>query len=285
MVMGQLKIISLGMGVQSTALWYMSNHGHIEQADYAVFADTGAEKTATIEYYNWIVEKYNPTDIVQEWDVPIIRISEKNIYNDLMNQSNSSGNRFASIPAFTGNGSGMLKRQCTSEYKITQVDKAIKRLYGLGKNQRFPKTEIWYGITQDEMHRMSIPQQKWKINVYPFIGYKITSDGKHERYSSNFYRRSDIIEFYKKIGWSPPVKSSCFFCPYQSDQSWIFLKNNYPDDFKKANEIDKKIRDSSKRGINEPIFLHRSCKPIEKINFEDSQNDLWDDECSGNCMI
>jgi len=277
--MNKLKIISLGMGVQSTALWYMSSFGYMDRADYAIFADTGAEKTATMEYFETIYEKkYHNA-------VPIIRINEKNIYDDLMGQSNSSGNRLASIPAFTNNGGGMLRRQCTSEYKISQVDKAIKRLYGLTKHQRFPKTEIWYGITQDEMHRMSIPQQKWKINVYPFIGYKITADGNSERYSDEFYRRSDIVEYYKKIKWPLPVKSSCFFCPYQNNESWMFLKNVYPGDFKKAIEVDSAIRNSSKRGINEPIFLHRKCEPLEDIDFDNNQADLFDDECSGNCML
>lgn len=278
--MESLKIISLGMGVQSTALWYMSNCGMIEKADYAIFADTGAEKTATMEYYNWIRKKHKGT-----WDIPIIKINDRNLYQDLMNQSNSSGNRFASIPAFTNNGSGKLRRQCTAEYKISQVDKIIKRLYGKIGKQRYPKTEIWYGITQDEMHRMNIPEQKWKINVYPFIGYKIYSNGTHERYLDEFYRRSDIVEFYKKVKWPLPVKSSCFFCPYQNKENWMFLKNVYPDDFTKAIEVDKQIRNSSKRGIKEPIFLHRSCKPLEEIDFENLEYDLYDDECSGNCMI
>jgi len=275
--MESLKIISLGMGVQSTALWYMANYGLIEKADYAIFADTGAEKTPTLEYWDKI------QDIPKR--VPLIRIAEKNLYKDLMDQSNSSGNRLASIPAFSCNGSGMLRRQCTSEYKISQVDKAIKKLYGLSGKQRFPQTEIWYGITQDEMHRMSIPQQKWKINVYPFIGYKIYADGKHKQYKTKFYRRSDLIEFYREIGWSPPVKSSCYFCPYQNNKAWALLKNVYPEDFERAVEVDKKIRNSSKRGIKEPIYVHRSLKPLDEIDFDDLQMDLFDDECSGNCMI
>ncbi len=269
------------MGVQSTALWYMSNHGLIDKADYAIFADTGAEKTATMEYYEWMLEQYFYRDL----NVPIIRVNEKNIYNDLMNRSNSTGNRFASIPAFSGNGTGMLRRQCTSEYKIYQVDKGIKQVYGLKKYQRYPKTEVWYGITQDEMQRMCIPRQKWKINVYPFLGYRIYADGENERYSDKIYRRSDIIEFYKKIGWTPPIKSSCFFCPFHANSEWIELKAKYPNDFKRAVEIDKIIRNSTSKGIKTNIYLHRSLKPIDEINFENTQGDLFDDECSGNCML
>ncbi len=136
--MENMKIIALGMGVQSTALWLMSSLGYIKpRADYAIFADTGAEKTATIEYFN---------NLNYDNYIPLIKVNYKNIYKDLMKGENSSGNRFASIPAFSENG-GMLRRQCTSEYKINQVDKKIRELYGLKKNQRYPKTEIWYGIT------------------------------------------------------------------------------------------------------------------------------------------
>ena len=38
-----LKIISLGMGVQSTAVYLMSSLKYkLEKADYAIFADPGA---------------------------------------------------------------------------------------------------------------------------------------------------------------------------------------------------------------------------------------------------
>lgn len=44
-----LKIISLGLGVQSTALYYMSSMGELPRCNYAIFVDTGKEKKKTIE--------------------------------------------------------------------------------------------------------------------------------------------------------------------------------------------------------------------------------------------
>ena len=38
-----MKIISLGLGIQSTAMYIMSTLGDIDRADYAIFADPGAE--------------------------------------------------------------------------------------------------------------------------------------------------------------------------------------------------------------------------------------------------
>ena len=37
-----MKIISLGLGIQSTAMYLMSSLGLINRADYAIFADPDA---------------------------------------------------------------------------------------------------------------------------------------------------------------------------------------------------------------------------------------------------
>jgi len=272
-----MKIISLGVGVQSTALYYMSSMGELPRADVAIFADTGAEKTATSEYYDYLMnwEKENN-------GILIYKATYKNLNTDIRNQQNSSGNRLASIPAFSENG-GMLRRQCTSEYKIYQVDKMIRELQGLKPKQRFRECEIWYGITLDEMQRISIPSQKWKTNVYPLIGYKTFHWGRSEKISDNVFRRGDIVNWYESHNLPVPVRSSCVFCPFQSDKNWLYLKQNYPKDFQEAIEVDALIRDSSKRGVKEKIYVHRSRKPLSEVEFDENQKEL--EECSGVCML
>lgn len=49
-----LKVILLGLGQQSTALYFMSSLGEIPRADYAVFSDPGAEDPATYDYLEWL---------------------------------------------------------------------------------------------------------------------------------------------------------------------------------------------------------------------------------------
>jgi len=272
-----MKVLSLGIGVQSTALYYMSSTGEMPRADVAIFADTGAEKTATSEYYDFLMDWQKANN-----GIPIYKATYRNLMQDLRNRSNSSGNRFASIPAFSANG-GMLRRQCTSEYKITQVDKMIKEIHGLKLRQRYPKCEIWYGITLDEMQRIAIPIQKWKTNVYPLVGYHTTADGKCLKISDMVMRRGDLLNWYEKHNLSVPVRSSCVFCPFQSDKNWLYLKRNYPKDFQDAVEVDALIRDSSKRGVKEKIYVHRSLKPLSEVEFDENQMEF--DECSGMCML
>ena len=273
----EMKVISLGVGVQSTVLYYMSSIGELPRADVAIFADTGAEKTATSEYYDYLLNWQKENN-----GIPIYKATYKDLMKDLKKQTNSSGNRFASIPAYSANG-GMLRRQCTSEYKIQQVDKKIKEILGLDKHARFPKCEIWYGITLDEIRRVAVPVQKWKTNIYPLIGYGTTHDGKSYKVSDIVMRRGDLNKWYEDHNLPIPARSSCVFCPFQSDKNWLHLKRNYPNDFQDAIDVDRLIRDSSKRGIKEKIFVHKSMKPLSEVKFDENQLEF--DECSGECML
>ena len=276
-----MKIISLGVGVQSTALYLMSSMGEIERYDYAIFADTGGEKTATLGYYDYLIRWQALNN-----GIPLYRADYKNILLDLLNQSNSSGNRFASTPAFTNESgeTGMLRRQCTNEYKIAQVNKKIREILQLTKRQRFPQIEIWQGITIDEAHRMKVPQEKWKVNVYPFCGYKSYPDGKCEKIDTPRMTRNDIMNWYAKNNYKLPEKSSCVFCPFQSDQNWLRLKKTNPADFEMDCKVDEAIRDSTKRGNKSKIYLHDSLKPLREVNFNENQTTIWGN-CSDDCDI
>jgi hypothetical protein len=64
--------------------------------------------------------------------------------HDLIHWKNSTGQRFASIPAFTsatpGVTGGMLRRRCNAEYKINVVERVIGRqVVGLRPRRRMPK--------------------------------------------------------------------------------------------------------------------------------------------------
>lgn len=266
-----LNVISLGMGVQSTAMYLMSCTGELPRADYAVFADTGREKTATMKMLRWLLQWKK-----KNGGIEIIIVKEKNLYQDLLSPEPG---RFASIPAYTTKGGGMLRRQCTNEYKIEQVDKAIRNLYGLDARMWTRPTTIWKGITIDEVERVSIPQEGWKTYLYPFCGYQT------QKVDSPTMSRTDILAWYGRTGFPVPAKSSCVFCPYQSDAAWKELKETYPKDFADAVRVDEAIRNSTQKGITEPAFLHRSGTPLKDVKFQEGNADLWSGECSGNCHV
>ena len=243
-----MKVISLGVGVQSTAMYLMSSIGRIDRADHAVFADPGAESPKTYEILQYLQDWAKSND-----GIPIHVNSEKNLYKDLLKGTNSTGQQFAGIPAFTENN-GMLRRQCTSEYKIKPVVQSIRKLHGLLPRKRMPMTQVWLGISLDEIERMKISQLPRIDYVYPLIEKRMS--------------RSDCIKFFKEIDFPVPPKSSCVFCPYYDSKGWKNMKANDSKSFQKAINVDKALRHGR---IKEKIFLHRSLTALEDVEFADQQ--------------
>jgi hypothetical protein len=125
---------------------------------------------------------------------------------------------------------------------------------------------------------MCVPQEKWKINVYPFCGYKVYPDGNCKKIDSKVMSRNNVFNWYKEKQLLIPEKSSCVCCPFQADYNWLRLKTTAPKDFETACEVDRKIRDSSMKGIKSKIYLHDSLLPLSEINFDENQATIW-----GNC--
>lgn len=276
------QIISLGLGVQSTAMYFMSSIKELPPAEVAVFSDTGKESAATYDYLDYL-KKWQK----QNGGIRIEVLNGKNLYQDLLNKSRVT--RFATIPAFTSNPdgkTGMLRRQCTGDYKIKPVNDYIRdKVYGLPKGARRPLTSVWIGITLDEAERMSIPKERWKVNHYPFLGMTVDSWGNVERIPWSLVRtRDSVLEWYGLKGIPVPPKSSCVFCPYQSDHTWAMRKSQAPEDFKAAVMVDEAIRNSTRQGVNNPVYLHRSCKPLAEVEFDSAQTVEWG-ECSGTCHL
>ena len=252
-----MKIISLGMGVQSTCLYLMSSMNLYEKADYAIFADPGAESNETYKMLDWLLNWGKNNN-----GIPIIINKEKNILKDVLNLTNSSGQNYITIPVFNSQGKPVT-RQCTMEYKIRPVVKEIRKLYKLKKHFNLPKTELWLGISIDEVSRMKENRIKPLKNKFPLI--------------EKMYSRQDCIDFFKKNNFPIPVKSSCVFCPYTSNSTWRERKKSNNTEWKTAVKVDKKIRNSYKENnyLISKVYLHKQCKPLEEVYFGEDQLDLF----------
>jgi 3'-phosphoadenosine 5'-phosphosulfate sulfotransferase (PAPS reductase)/FAD synthetase len=120
------RVLSLGAGVQSTALLLMMIHGEIPKADAVIFADTGWEPKIV---YTHLVKTAR---FMAENNMPFIpSFSRKH-----SSRCTESKKTFASMPLYTlkpdGNKS-MVRRQCTREYKIDPVNKMQRNLLVLKK--------------------------------------------------------------------------------------------------------------------------------------------------------
>lgn len=275
------KFLSLGLGVQSTCLYFMSSMGVLPRVNAAIFADLGREKAGTLRYLDYLLNWMN-----ENGGIPITVIRNKNLYQDLLNNVNSRERRFSSIPAFTRNedgSQGMLRRQCTGEYKIDQVDTAIRK-YFKKDNLRGYQVEVWKGISRDELDRMSEPDVQWKTHTYPFTHYRVSAK-EYTRYDPGIptMTRNDIENWFRQHNLPIPPKSSCVFCPYQSDASYAYMQENEPENFEAACLVDDAIRNSSKKGTGQPVYLHESMIPLREVVFKKGRPDLWHGDCSGGC--
>lgn len=282
-----LLIQSNGMGVQSFAMYLMASTGYLPRFDYSIFVDLGAEKTKTLYYWEWLKVWAKENN-----GIPLIRIGKKNLKSDTLNGLKSADTRFVSIPFFssgTGKKEGMLKRQCTGEYKIRQVNQCIKKLQGLRGNQRYQEAFIFLGISIDEMSRMGSPEPVKLTNVFPFCNYQLgyrrgNYSFRDPGHVSLPMSRAQIENWLIQKGYPVPPKSSCKFCPYTTNDEWLDMKINDPNDFADSVLFDQKIRDGKPGVHNSKLYLHRSCKPLNEVDFtKDRGNDMF--ECGGTCHV
>lgn len=282
-----LHIQSNGGGVQSICMYYQSCLGFLPRFDYSIFVNLGAEKPGTIkaiqEAKKWAVENNG---------IPIIEITNMNLATDTIDSITGKKDRFVSIPFFssgTDGSIGMIRRQCTSEYKIRQVNQCIKHLQGKSGNQRYDPAYVWLGITIDEISRLSSPEPVKFTNVFPYCNYKTGYDSGRLSFRdpgllNGYYHRMQCIRWLLDNNFKVPPKSSCLFCPYTSDADWLDMKKNDPDTFALAVEFDHSIRIGKPGKTNSLLYLHRSGLPLDEVVFKPhNSGDLF--ECSGHCHV
>lgn len=266
----KLKILSFGGGVQTVTLAAMCALGDYERPDALVFADTGWETTTTYEYLIWFRQW------LKEHGMGIITRTQGNIRKDAL----SVNHRFASMPLYTtakDGSKGILRRQCTNEYKIKVVVRTIREIIGLRRNEHL-KTPIdmWLGISCDEVIRMKPSQMPMFTNIYPLIDLE-------------YFRKTgekNCIDYLKSNNIPIPPRSACIGCPYHSDDSWIELKRDNPKDFEDACEFDELIRNRIQKKTESygQVFLHNSRKPLREVEFG-NQMTLFGEECEGYCGL
>lgn len=268
-----IDIISLGAGVQSSSMALLAAHGEIEpMPQLAIFADTGWEPRGV---YNWLAW------LETQLPFPVVRVGNCGIRRDQISArvrgKAEDGQRWASIPYFTQQPDGKIgkiRRQCTTEYKIEPITKYIRRaVLGLGKGQHAPKQPVirqWRGISTDEASRMKPSREKWIEVRYPLAMELGLS-------------RAGCLAWMQKNGYPQPPRSACLGCPFHSDYEWSEIKKR-EDEWRDVVEFDRAIRDAG--GMRGKTYLHRSCQPLDEIDFTNAaQAELFDEECEGMCGL
>ena len=270
----QFHVLSLGAGVQSTTLYLLAMEG-VTRCDVAIFADTQDEPEAVYRHLEWLKSLNGP---------PLLIRTKGRLGNDLLRGVNSTGQRFASIPAFTdGADTGMIRRQCSKEYKTEVVERAIRReVVGLEPKRALPRdvtVHQYIGISWDERARAVDVERRMKRGwtaIFPLIDRRWT--------------RADCKHFLSSRVPHEVPKSACVYCPFHDDRQWQRLKDAGGPDWARVVQIDTALRipgNIVNRNLDQKLYLHRSCKPITDVDFVNQNQESFGFmmECQGMCGV
>lgn len=209
---GEKRIIvdSYGGGRQSVSLIVLAAEGALQRPDIIVMADTGREKSATLDYMHDHVNPYLAKHGMGEVKIAPHTLATVDLY---------AHNGDMLMPVFTEDGK--LPTYCSGEWKRDVVARQL-RLWGV------TECEQWIGFSYDEARRVSPSRRNWIKNKYPLIEMGISVEGCRI-----------IVE---KAGLPPAPKSCCWCCPHLKPEQWAEMRAEHPDDFARAVELDEKLR-------------------------------------------
>lgn len=258
----RVPVISLGAGVQSTTLTLMAAAGAFGTIpELAIFADTGWEPASVYDHLEWLSRH------LETIGIEVARVSAGNIRDDSLAAAEPSGRRFASMPLHlrnTDGGKGQLRRQCTKEYKLAPIRRALR-------SRGYTAVEIWLGISLDEVVRMKPSGLRWIENRWPLIEARVT--------------REDCINWLHEHDYPTPPKSACIGCPYMDAGRWLDLRENRPEEWREALEVDRALRRLPR--VTGETFLHAQLVPLDQAVLDPSDIGQlsFADECEGYCGV
>lgn len=266
----KLRVLSLGAGVQSTAMALMAAHGELgPMPDCAIFADTGWEPTPVYDHLRWLMSAN-----VLPFPVYIARRPGRDLGDHAIALASGDLPREGSVPPpfFVKNPAGMFPKQCSGEFKRDVIAREARRLLGDRFRQgEHAQVEFWLGISTDEMQRMKDARKKWQVNRFPLIEARMS--------------RRDCLAWLRRNDYPEAPKSACIFCPFHRDDQWRELLKGQ--DRERLIAFDRAIRPGF-HGMKGQAFLHRQRVPIEEVDLstpvDRGQTEFgFLQECEGMC--
>lgn len=264
-----LFVTSYGGGIQSTALLVLAAQGKINYTTF-LFANVGedSENPATIEYVRAIAVPYAQSHGIEV--IEVARVKQDGTRETLYGRITRPGSKSIGIPVRMSNGAPAM-RACTSDFKIQVIDKWLRE-HGAKKEGAV----VALGISLDEFQRArndsGLP---WKKLVYPLLDMRLD--------------RQDCTNIIRDAGLLIPPKSSCWFCPYHSLRTWQTMRQEEPELFWKANDLEHFINMRRRTHGQDSVWFTDKGKSLEQVTTDLVQNDLFsseDDMCeSGYCFM
>lgn len=288
-----MRVLSLGGGQQSTAIYLMAANGHegVAPLDYAIFADTGEEPSWVLEQVTALAEYRTPegkpgAPILVRWATDSegkqVRLGD--------NLIEGNEGRFATIPAFIkhldlydkhGNAQGKGKRQCTAEFKISVVERTIRReLLGLAPGQAYRGERITqvFGFDFKEGSRI--------VRTKDRLASEILSVGDFPLWDLQ-WKRADCVSYVLEVWGREVLPSACTFCPMVNVRFRRLLKDRDPDGHDRACQVDAALRRpgaAASKQLAGELYIHRSMRPLSEVDLgEDEDSDMFAG-MNGDCL-
>lgn len=151
-------------------------------------------------------------------------------------------------------------RWSTCDYKITPIYRFYRSL-GCHVCQ-------YIGIAYDEIERMKDSKAEYVTNAYPLVDAKFT--------------RADCERIIMEEALPLPVKSGCFFCPFNTIERWHWLYGKHPELYRKATLLEENSKHFPKQHLAAPTLrvLAKSFKRKQKLAVLAQEYP----PCGGECM-
>lgn len=229
----EYSVWSCGGGVDSVAMAVLIYQGELPKPDYAIMTDNGYDASYTWDYVNQIL-KPKLSEVGVE-----LHIIQSQDYVDTSIVKNGQ----VVLPAYSWQDGKPVRfnTKCSGAWKLTPVKRWLK-------DQGVKRCINWVGIAADEGQRVKQSRLQWISFKYPL-------------FERNLSRR-DCKRLIRAAGWPIPLRSSCVMCPQRTDNQWLDMRDDYPDDWNKAIEIEKEIHKT-----HHHVFLHRSLRPLSEADF------------------
>lgn len=150
--------------------------------------------------------------------------------------------KYHMVPSF-------MNRWCSDKFKVRCLIQYFKK-----------PCIVFIGFTYDEAHRVDLSRTNGVSHVYPLIDNRIT--------------RAGAKRFTREHGGEVPMRSSCWFCPFQGRVQWQKLRREHIELYKKAKELEKRNIAYRKEKGKEPLTLSANKKSVA-IMAAEGQRDLF----------
>lgn len=246
-------VFNYGGGRQTIAMVIMILKGVLPRPDIIVMADTGRENDSTWEYLNNHVQ---PLLAEHEMQVQIAprELSTVDVYGH---------NGTLLLPVYTP--TGKFSAYCSGEWKKSVVDRYLR-------SKNIKSGTRWLGLAFDEPRRWSrmhnVRKGQW-TTVCPLVDLMVNTDA--------------CLAIIRAAGLPEPHNSSCWMCPNKKNAQWRFIRDNYPQRWAEAIQMDELIRVNAEHST---VYLHHSRVPLSQANLGEEENKAVVKQCSlGMCFV